>query len=98
MTIELNKHYRVSEKIIAKEIEEELVIVPLKAGVGDLDSEIYSLNSTGISIWEKLTGTRSVDEIIKMVSVEYGVPYNEIKFDVIQLIKDLVDKGIVVAT
>jgi hypothetical protein len=97
MTIDLNKHYCVSKEIIAKEIEEELVIVPLKAGVGDLDSEIYSLNSTGISIWEKLTGTRSLDEVIKMVSVEYGMPYDEIKLDVIQLLEDLVEKGIVVA-
>jgi hypothetical protein len=96
MILDLNKHYRVSKDVIAKEIEGELIIVPLKEGLGDLDAEMYALNTTGLAVWNKLDGTLSIDDLIKSISAEYGMPYDQIKMDVTQLLENLIEKGLVV--
>ena len=44
--------YVPSEDIVAREIEGELIIVPLAAGIGDMEDELFSLNETGREIWE----------------------------------------------
>jgi len=35
--------YLPSEKIVAREIEGELIIVPLVSGVGDMEDELFTL-------------------------------------------------------
>ena len=49
-----------SEDIVAREIEGEIIIVPLVAGIGDADDELYTLNETGQAIWQKLDGQRTL--------------------------------------
>ena len=48
--------YAPSDGVVAREIEGEVVIVPLKAGIGDLEDELYSLNETGRGVWRLLNG------------------------------------------
>jgi hypothetical protein len=48
--IELSKIYEPSEDIVARVIEGELIIVPLVAGIGDLEDELFTLNETGRAI------------------------------------------------
>ena len=62
--IDLKKIYVRSEDIVAREIEEELILVPLVEGVGDLEEELFILNATARSIWGKLDGSRSVQSTI----------------------------------
>jgi hypothetical protein len=40
-----------SNDVVAREIEGELIIIPLVANIGDLDEELYTLNETGRAIW-----------------------------------------------
>ena len=40
-----------SDDVVAREIEGEIIIVPLVAGIGDADDELYTLNETGHAIW-----------------------------------------------
>ena len=37
-----------SEDVVAREIEGEFIIVPLAAGIGDMEDELYSLNESGV--------------------------------------------------
>ena len=48
--------YAPSEDVVAREIEGELIIVPLVAGIGDMEDELYTLNETGRAIWDRLDG------------------------------------------
>jgi hypothetical protein len=96
MTIDLNKLYQISENVIAKEIEEELVIVPVRSGIGDLDAEMFGLNQTGIAVWNRLDGTLSPNDIIKELTAIYNAPPDEIRSDVTELIMQLLAKGLVV--
>jgi hypothetical protein len=95
MTIELNKAYKASQDVVTKELEDELIIVPIKAGVGDLNAEMFSLNRTGAAVWSRLDGTLSLIEIIKSLSSQYGVSEDEIKPDVMDLIESLLEKGLI---
>ena len=47
-----------SEDVVARLIEGDLIIVPLTAGIGDADDELYTLNETGKAVWQTLDGKR----------------------------------------
>jgi hypothetical protein len=90
--------YVPSEDIVAREIEGELVIVPLAAGIGDLEDELYTLNESGRAIWEHLDGTTSLVQIALTLSEEFDAPAEEIEKDVCGLVEELLKRGIVVET
>lgn len=91
----LDKSYRISKDVLAKEVEGELVIIPIKFGIGDLDSEMYALNATGMAVWNKLDGTRSLSDLINELSEQYDTPYDDIKVDVVEIVTELLGKGLV---
>jgi hypothetical protein len=88
--------YVPSEDIVAREIEGELIIVPLAAGVGDMEDEIYSLNDTGKDIWRRLDGKATLAEIATALAAEYGSPADQIETDVVGLIGELVQRKMLV--
>lgn len=92
----MNAHFVVSGDVIAKKIEDEYVIVPITSGVGDLDSEIFSLNRTGSMIWDELDGEQTVDEIILALSRRFNIAKDKITGDVIEILSDLLAKGFIV--
>jgi hypothetical protein len=60
-----------SEDIVVREIEGELVIVPLAAGTGDVEDEPYTLNETGKAMWNRLDGKKSLAEVAAELAVEF---------------------------
>jgi hypothetical protein len=63
-----------SGDVVAREIEGEVVIVPLVAGIGDADDELYTLNETGQAIWKKLDGQRTLKDVAASLVSEYNTP------------------------
>ncbi len=96
MTIDLNKVYTPSEDIVAREIEGELIIVPLVAGIGDLEDELFTLNETGREIWNLLDGNRSLEDVTSELVQSYDSPTNEIEKDVLGLVQELVNRRMLV--
>jgi len=86
--------YAPSEEIVARDIEGELIIVPLTSGVGDMEDELFTLNDTGKAIWKKLDGKKSVDEIISELSEDYQAESGEIENDVTGLLEELLKRKI----
>ncbi len=89
MNAELEKVFALSEDVVAREIEGELILVPLAAGMGDADDELYTLNETGRAIWALLDGKRSLAEVVGALAAEYDAPAGEIKADVQGLVAEL---------
>jgi hypothetical protein len=81
-----------SEDVVAREIEGELVIVPLTSGIGDMEDELYTLNDSGKAIWDRLDGKRSLSNIVDELIIEYDVDRNEIEEDVIGLVSELLKR------
>lgn len=87
----------VSEDVVAREIEGELIIVPLAAGVGDMEDELYTLNATGRAVWSRLDGVKTLGDIAGELSVEFDAPREQIESDVVGLAEELARRRIVVA-
>jgi hypothetical protein len=86
--------YAPSEAVVAREIEGEIVIVPLTAGVGDLEDELYTLNETGRDVWRLLDG-RTLDDVVDALLAEYDAPREAVDRDVRGLLQELLSRGIV---
>jgi len=78
-----------STDIVAREIEGEIVIIPLVSGIGDLEDELYTLNETGRAIWKLLEGRRTLREVAAELASEYEPPIEEIERDVTGLVDEL---------
>lgn len=87
--------YAPSDEIVARNIESELIIVPLTAGIGDMEDELFTLNESGKAIWEKLDGNKSVDDIVSELSEQYEAEPGEIEKDVTGLLEELLKRKII---
>lgn len=86
-----------SEDVVAREIEGELIIVPLASGIGDADDELYTLNASGQAIWQKMDGARTLAQITDELAHEFDSPRAEIEADVLGLVSELARRKMVVA-
>lgn len=94
--IRVDQLYVPSDDVVAREIEGELIIVPLVAGIGDMEDELYSLNNTGKDIWRRLDGKATLAEIAKALATEYSAQPDEIENDVIGLVGELLRRRMLV--
>ena len=85
-----------SEDVVARLIEDELIIVPLVAGIGDMEDELFTLNDSGKAIWSKLDGIRSLRQIAHELAEEYDASTTEIEEAVSGLVGELVSRKMVV--
>jgi len=93
---ELKKIFIPSDDIVAREIEGELIIIPLVAGIGDLEDELFTLNDTGVAIWRQLDGRKDLQTIVDNLRQEYDVEEKEIIHDVLGWVGELVKRRILV--
>jgi len=96
MDSSLDLIYVPSEDIVARVIEDELIIVPLRAGIGDADDNLYSLNETGKSIWLRLDGKKTLRGIAAELVEEFSETQTVIETDVLGLIEELLQRKMVV--
>jgi hypothetical protein len=94
--VHLNKIYVHSEDVVAREIEGELIIVPLVSGIGDIEDELFAMNETGKAIWNKLDGKRSLKKVVKELSEEFEALAGEIEKDVIGIVEELLKRRMLV--
>jgi hypothetical protein len=83
-----------SEDVVAREIEGDMVIVPLVAGIGDANDELYTLNETGKAIWKKLDGQRSLEKVSEELIEEFSSSAEAIKADVLGFATEMVQRRI----
>jgi len=92
----LDAAFTPSDDIVAREIEGEIIIVPLVAGIGDMEDELYTLNETGKAIWDKLNGNNNLKDVVVQLSEEFDAPADEIEKDVIGLVEELLKRRMLV--
>jgi len=77
-----------SQDVAYRIINDKAILVALKGG------KIYSINSLGARIWEKLDGTNSLDEIATSISKSFKVEKSQVLADSFEFIEELKSKGI----
>ena len=86
--VQLDSTYAKDPLIISRLIDDEVILVPIRQNVGDLES-IYTLNETAARFWELLDGQRTLADICDLVVTEYEVELEEAQSELVELIKQL---------
>jgi Coenzyme PQQ synthesis protein D (PqqD) len=87
----INRSTRVeaTKEVAAADLQDEAVILNLKDGV------YYGLNPVGARIWELVQEPRTVGEIADAIASEYDVEADRAEGDVVGLVRDLAESGLV---
>ncbi len=94
--VDLEAVYSISEDVVSREIEGEILIVPLVSGIGDMEDELFNLNESGKAIWQRLDGQKNLKEVVEELSQEFEAPKEEIEQDVKGFMEELLKRGMVV--
>lgn len=86
--MDLYKIYEKSDSIVSRRIANEVILVPIRQDVGDLES-IYTLNEVAARIWELVDGKSTVKEIRDVIVSEYAVPPIEVEKDIMGCLSEL---------
>lgn len=87
-----------SADVVARDIDGELIIVPLTAAAmaeGEQDA-IFTLNETGRAVWDRLDGSASLGDVAHALAAEFEAAAGEIEQDVIGLAEELLKRGMLV--
>ena len=89
--IELSNWYQLnSPGVVADYVDNEVVFVNLESGA------YYSTEKDGALIWLHLKNGQTVEEIITALTAYYGGNKAEVKKNVINLIQQLLEEGLIV--
>jgi len=87
-----HKIYAKNPDIVFRKIADEVILVPIKNNVRDLES-IYTLNEVGARIWELVDGKRDVQQIRDVVANEFEVSAEEAGKDLKEFMEKLFEVG-----
>jgi len=73
--------YRRNQDVVSRNIQGELVIVPIRSGVGDLNS-LYTLNPVGSVLWDFMNQGHTIGEMVERVCDEFDVTATEARSDI----------------
>jgi len=93
---DLKAIYKASDNIVARQIEDELIIVPIENNIADFDDAIFSFNETGRRVWDLINGELTIESICNLLASEYDSSLEEIKKDVCELTSKLLAANIII--
>jgi hypothetical protein len=87
------RHVR-STAVVSREIAGETLAVPIRKGVGDLDS-VYTFNELGARLWLMLEQGRTSEELADWVRTNYEVTAEQAFADVARFVAELREERLV---
>ena len=90
----LEKCYQKDPNIVSRKIADEVILVPIRQNVGDLES-IYTLNEVAARVWELVDGQKRVEEIRDAIVEEFEVTAEEAEADLVEFLQQLEQVGAV---
>ena len=85
---------RRSDRFVSRSVGGETFVVPVRAGVADLDA-IFTMNEVGSAIWTRIDGHRNVDDLARGLAAEFDVTEAAAAVDVAAFVELLASKGLV---
>jgi len=73
--------YKRNQEVVSRNIQGELVIVPIRSGVGDLNS-LYTLNPVGSVLWDFMNQGHTIGEMVERVCDEFDVTAAQAQSDI----------------
>lgn len=87
-------HFIRNRDVVSRQIEGELIIVPIRCGIGDLNS-LYTLNPVGRVIWEFLTEGHTLPEMVQRVCDEFEVTARQAEKDITEFLDSLLEEKLI---
>ncbi len=84
----LDQVYRKDPSIVARQIAGEMLLVPIRQNLGDLES-IYLLNETALFAWQRFDGSATLASIRDEMTKEFAVDELQAGQDLLELVADL---------
>lgn len=85
-----------SPDVVARRIGEETILVPVVAGIGDADDDLYTLRDIGQEIWGRLDGRLSLADLTEALCEDYEVSSEEALQDVMGFCSELLARKLLV--
>ncbi len=92
----INQRFQKSTSIVSQEIAGEVILVPVRQSVGELES-IYTLNETAARTWALIDGKHTLGEIHQQILAEYKVDEDQARQDLLELVDQLQQIGAIVS-
>ena len=92
----LERIYAKSRDLVEREIEGEIIIVPLTSGIGDLEDELFSLNKVGKDVWARIDGKKPVRNIVEELLELYQGDREKLTTDVLGFLDELEKRKLIV--
>jgi len=94
---DLDTIYTPAKDIVAKEIQKEFVLIPIKDNVVDMENKFFKLTETAKAMWDKMSPGKNLKEIARELSMEYEAPLELIERDLLLLVEDLLNRRMLIA-
>ena len=85
---------RRSERFVSRSVGGETFVVPVRAGVADLEA-IFTMNEVGTAIWARIDGKTGVEELARGLAAEFDMTETEAAADVAAFVDLLASKGLI---
>lgn len=86
--------YRRNQQIVSRKIEGELIIVPIRRGVGDLNS-LYTLNPVGSVLWDFMSEGHTIAEMVERICDEFEVTAAQARQDIEVFLDSLMEEKLI---
>lgn len=83
-----------NREVVSRQIEGELIIVPIRHGVGDMNS-LYTLNQVGTVLWDFMREEHTVPEMMNRVCEEFEVTATQAQDDIRDFLDSLLEEKLV---
>lgn len=85
---------RSSSNVVSRVVAEEALVVPIRGGVGDLDS-IYTFNDAGTKLWTMIESGQNVTDLARYLQDSYGIDETQAKSDAESFLRELAAEGLI---
>jgi hypothetical protein len=92
MNLSLETAVRASDDVVFREVDGEAVILNLASGI------YFGLDSVGTRIWQLIEQHQQLSRVLAQLGLEYEAPQEELERDLLRLVTELTDKGLVIDT
>ena len=89
-----NDRFIRNQDVVARQIEGELIIVPIRRGVGDMNS-LYTLNSVGSVLWEFMAEEHSLTEMVARICDEFEVTASQANSDIQAFLDSMLEEKLI---
>ena len=86
--------YRRKEKVVARRIAGETLLVPIRGNLADMQ-KLFVLDEVGKYVWDMLDGENTLSDVSNSICIDFKVDAEEAGCDVKDFIADLQEADLV---